>query len=153
MAKPKNGLQNSKSGGSRERWPSYDLAIRFAENLYSLHEFALAVEANAVAHGFRKKVHRPTKANIGTFTSNLHGEVSEFWEAFRKGTLLKSCDKADAMRSLGLPALTSAEEELADIIIRTLDTAASMNINIAKALAVKHAYNVSRPYKHGGKKA
>jgi NTP pyrophosphatase (non-canonical NTP hydrolase) len=57
------------------------------------------------------------------------------------------------MRSLGLPALTSAEEELADIIIRTLDTAASMNINIAKALAVKHAYNVSRPYKHGGKKA
>lgn len=45
--------------------------------------------------------------------ANTHGELSELWEAHRKGQLHAPCDKT--------PTLSCLEEEMADIIIRTLD--------------------------------
>jgi NTP pyrophosphatase (non-canonical NTP hydrolase) len=78
-------------------------------------------------------------------TANLHGEVSELWEAARKGELYKPCDKdAD---------LTCMEEELADIIIRAMDTASVFGVDIGNAVKLKHEYNKTRPHKHGGKLA
>ncbi|RMF54282.1 MAG: hypothetical protein D6746_14560 [Bacteroidetes bacterium] len=44
-------------------------------------------------------------------------------------------------------------EELADIIIRTLDFCAAYGIDIDKAVQRKMAYNESRPWRHGGKLA
>ena len=87
------------------------------------------------------------------YASNLHGEQSELWEAARKGKLHAPCDKADEMKERGLPVLSCVEEELADIIIRTLDNAAEFNVDIAKAVAVKMAFNSGRPFQHGGKLA
>ena len=83
----------------------------------------------------------------------MHGEQSELWEAARKGKLHAPCDKAEQMVAKGLPSLTCVEEELADIIIRTLDNAAEFNVDIAKAVAVKMAFNSGRPFQHGGKLA
>jgi hypothetical protein len=57
------------------------------------------------------------------------------------------------MEALGLPGLTYAEEEIADEIIRALDKAEAFGVDVAKAIAVKMAYNTSRPLLHGGKKA
>jgi len=87
------------------------------------------------------------------YVANLHGEVSELWEAFRAGTLDKPCDKAEKMKAAGLPALTCAEEEIADIIIRVLDVARVYDIDVAHAAAVKDAFNQTRPWRHSGKKA
>ena len=84
---------------------------------------------------------KPIRAAI--FTANLHGETSELWEAARKGTLDKPCDKT--------PGLTCAEEEVADIIIRALDLANFLGVDPARAIALKAEYNESRPYRHGGK--
>lgn len=81
--------------------------------------------------------------------ANLHGEVSELWEAYRSGSLHKLCDKAEKMGKIGLEPLTSIEEELADIIIRALDAVHEYNIDIAKALVSKDSYNQTRPHKHG----
>lgn len=39
--------------------------------------------------------------------------------------------------------------ELADILIRVLDACGYYGIDIEKAVALKHQYNVNRPYKHG----
>lgn len=39
--------------------------------------------------------------------------------------------------------------ELVDVIIRTLDLAAALNIDIGDALETKQAFNSTRPYKHG----
>lgn len=78
-------------------------------------------------------------------TANLHGETSELWEAARRGELNKQCDKACA--------LTCIEEELADIIIRALDTAGRMGVDIEAAVSAKHFYNATRPHRHGGKLA
>lgn len=43
--------------------------------------------------------------------------------------------------------------ELADCIIRIFDLAGFFGWDIAEAIDVKMAYNDSRPYRHGGKKA
>jgi hypothetical protein len=82
---------------------------------------------------------------IGEYCANLHGEVSELWEAYRKGILYNQCDKNIE--------LNCAAEELADIVIRAMDMAVALKINIGEAIAAKDAYNQTRPYKHGGKKA
>lgn len=42
--------------------------------------------------------------------------------------------------------------ELADCIIRILDTAEFLGIDIGKCLFEKQLYNETRPYKHGGKR-
>ena len=97
---------------------------------------------NAEDHGFHKDGSNNTPA---TWVANLHGEISEFWEAYRKGKLDEPCDKA-------IP-LTCAEEELADEIIRCLDVARQKGLDIGRALAIKHQYNLARPYLHGDKLA
>jgi NTP pyrophosphatase (non-canonical NTP hydrolase) len=83
------------------------------------------------------------------FTANMHSEASEMWEAYRKGQLNAPCDKADRMTE----PLTCLEEELADIVIRALDTAETFGVDLARAMRVKHAFNGTRPRKHGGKLA
>lgn len=82
---------------------------------------------------------------------NLVGETSELWEAFRKSTLDKPCDKTEGMEALTGETLTNMEEEVADIVIRALDLAAKFGVDISKAVRVKHAYNRSRGFRHGGK--
>ena len=42
--------------------------------------------------------------------------------------------------------------ELFMLIIRVLDLAEYYGIDMGEAIAQKHAYNLTRPYKHGGKK-
>ena len=132
---------------------NHNHAVRLASALGVVNDFALVIEGNAVRKGFRKLKPKLNRATIATFIANEHGELSERWEAFRAGNLMKPCDKAEKMKELGLPALTCAEEEHADSIIRALDSAKAHGIDIAKALAVKHVYNTTRPRKHGGKKA
>lgn len=81
--------------------------------------------------------------------ANLHGEASELFEAYRAQNLFNPCDKAEKMNF----PLTCAEEELADIVIRALDTAGRLKIDIGRAVRVKHAYNATRDHRHGGKLA
>ena len=85
-----------------------------------------------------------TDFNISNSISNLHGEVSELWEAYRKN---KFSDKSDKE---GLD-LTNAEEEIADILIRTLEIAAWLNIDVEKVIKEKIRFNRTRPFKNGGR--
>lgn len=88
-------------------------------------------------------------AVFSEFTANMHSEASEMWEAYRKGQLNAPCDKADRMSE----PLTCLEEELADIVIRALDTAETFGVDLERAVRVKHAFNGTRAHKHGGKLA
>lgn len=42
--------------------------------------------------------------------------------------------------------------ELADCVIRILDYCGHAGIDIEEAIRIKHEYNKTRPYRHGGKK-
>jgi NTP pyrophosphatase (non-canonical NTP hydrolase) len=120
--------------------------FHFAVSASSLNKLAEVIWVNAKDKGFKDK-----KTPVSELCSNLHGEVSELWEAYRSKSLNKPCDKAEKMAAVGLTVLTCAEEELADIIIRALDSSAELKIDIGRAVAVKHAFNRTRPRRHGGK--
>jgi NTP pyrophosphatase (non-canonical NTP hydrolase) len=59
--------------------------------------------------------------------------------------LLHNCDKE--------AQLTYIEEEMADIIFRTMDACGRLNVDIERAVLLKHEHNKSRAYRHGNKKA
>jgi hypothetical protein len=107
----------------------------------------------AVESGFRKFDEPVTREAVAVFCSNLHSEVSELWEAYRDGKLNHPCAKAEKMAALGLPVMTCAEEELADIVIRCLDTADALGVDLMRAIAAKHVFNTTRAPLHGGKLA
>ena len=91
--------------------------------------------------------------NVASLIANLHGEVSELWESWRCDSLHQPCNKAEKMKEHGLPELTCAEEEIADILIRCLDTAASMNVDVERAVRGKLLFNRTRPHRNGNKLA
>lgn len=113
----------------------------------TLSQWAEAVHSLAVAKGWHEE--GASDARVPQFVANLHGECSELWEAYRAGKLRAPCDKAAKM---GEP-LTCIEEELADIVIRAFDMACLLGVDIERAIAVKHAFNSTRAYRHGGKVA
>lgn len=93
------------------------------------------------------------REDLATQLCNLGSEMSELWEAYRRGKLSEACDKAEGMVKLGFAPLTNFEEELADIVIRCADLAGYFRIDLENAVKVKLAYNKSRPLRNGGKLA
>ena len=79
--------------------------------------------------------------NAGEGIALMHSELSEALEALRKG------NPADEK----CPEFTNLEVELADTIIRIMDFAEGMHLDIAGAIVAKHEYNKTRPHKHGKK--
>lgn len=119
----------------------------------NISDIAIQAHEQSVRSGFHEGEKVGSREQVASFVANIHGEVSELWEAYRAGKLDEPCDKAAKMSAMGLRPLTCLEEEIADIIIRCLDTAVTHGIDIEQAIYVKHAYNGSRPFKHGGKLA
>ncbi len=107
-----------------------------------LNELAKAIHNTARNKGFYDK---PEKLDeyINRACANLHDEVSELHEAFREHILWVKTTKD--------VELLNIEEELADIIIRALDTSYYLQIDIQRAVDAKMAYNEKRPYRHGNK--
>jgi NTP pyrophosphatase (non-canonical NTP hydrolase) len=68
-------------------------------------------------------------------------EVIEIFEDERRGIFLSS----------KIPPFTAIEEEVADIVLRVLSASANRGWRIGEAARAKHAYNLTRPYKHGKK--
>lgn len=73
----------------------------------------------------------------------IHSEVSEALEDYRVGRLDTSIEEDGKIA--GLPT------ELADIVIRVMDLCGALGIDLEAEIARKHAYNVTRSYRHGGK--
>lgn len=118
----------------------------------SINSFADEVHSLAIDKGWHSDSGNED-AFIERACNNLHDEVSELHEAWRNNRLHHLCDKADAMKKLGIQPLTCCEEELADILIRVLDNARRLDIDIASAAVRKHTFNCSRPHRHGGKRS
>lgn len=96
----------------------------------------------------------------------IHAELSEALEHVRAPEGDHLCDKCngegvhDKMTTASCAkcdgsgeALCGSRygEELADVIIRVFDEAEFRGIDLGKAIALKHKYNLSRPFRHGKK--
>lgn len=106
--------------------------------LKSFEEMQKAVHKNATTHGFWDDA---GSKNFGEQIALMHSELSEALEADRK-----------SLMSEKLPGFTGVEEELADTVIRIMDTAKGLGLRLPEAILAKHEFNKGRPFKHGGKK-
>lgn len=79
--------------------------------------------------------------NDGEIIALMHSELSEALEAVRRG------DPPDDK----IPQFSGYEAELADCVIRIMDTAAARGLRVGEAIVAKMAYNEGREYKHGKK--
>ena len=74
----------------------------------------------------------------------IHSEVSEALEDYRNGKLQTTINEKG--KPEGFPT------ELADVIIRVLDLAGALDIDMGKEIEQKIEFNKTRPHRHGGKR-
>jgi hypothetical protein len=75
----------------------------------------------------------PITRNFGEVVALMHSELSEALEADRKGLM-----------DSHLPHRDGREVEFADVLIRILDTAAALGLDVAGAIVEKNRYNRAR---------
>lgn len=128
------------------------------------------IHQNAVEHGWWEE-----ERTFGDIIALCHSELSEALEEHRAGNpliyynctentaIISPCMYEDdsqcelALMHYGECSYKNSKPEgiaieLADCIIRILDYCGKEGIDIEKAIGLKHEYNKTRPYKHGGKK-
>lgn len=120
---------------------SQEQSKKHLDEVAFIHQFnrvAGEIYRTAVSKGWYEKPRED-----GTVVALIHSELSEALEGLRHGNPLS--DK------IGHAGYTQAEEEMADAIIRIMDTAQHKGWNIPGAILSKMEYNNKRTYRHGGK--
>lgn len=144
----------------------------------TINEIAKAVHTNAINHGWWDNGER----NFGELIALCHSELSEAFEEYRNGheptETYYSCN-SDPQRypcqcvhpgalhrdeqghcthgidnaPCEFSKMEGIPSELADVVIRVMDICEHYGIDFEAAIAEKHAYNLTRPYRRGGKRA
>ena len=109
----------------------------FIEHVKGLNAAAFCIHMNAVKHGWYDE-----PRTFGDVIALCHSELSEALEAHRKG---------EEMFYMETEKPEGVAVEMVDCVIRILDYLASQHVDIERIIALKHEYNVGRPYRHGGK--
>ncbi|NMB47215.1 MAG: nucleotide pyrophosphohydrolase [Firmicutes bacterium] len=91
----------------------------------------IAQAARLIHENAREKGFWDSERNFGEAIALIHSEASEALEAYRESDL------------------TGIGEELADIVIRTLDLAQGLGYDIEEEMIRKMAVNKHRPRMHG----
>lgn len=124
------------------------------------------IHSNSISHGWWDE-----ERSFGDIVALCHSELSEALEEYRDGRPMvwfacregsnAICNPEDSYdcSMFGRETLCGYRNakpegiavELADCIIRILDYCGQAGIDVEEVIKIKHEYNKTRPYKHGGK--
>lgn len=125
----------------RNKKKKFQEAIRSNEQFFNgWLSIQNSIHQTAVKNGWWEK-----NRDFPEIAALIHSEVSEALEGYRNGN-----GKSEKIGEFGFSQI---EEELADTIIRIMDYAKFIGMNIPGALIAKSEFNKSREYRHGNKKA
>jgi NTP pyrophosphatase (non-canonical NTP hydrolase) len=110
-----------------------------SDTAWTIRQWQKAAYLNAKAHGFHDEPVPVPQALMLLVT-----EAAEAMECYRRGHM-ETMFSSEHMKPDGFPS------ELADIAIRLFDTAEALGIDLESEMQAKHAFNLTRPHKHGGK--
>jgi NTP pyrophosphatase (non-canonical NTP hydrolase) len=129
--------------------PEKSTMCKKMDNIFTgmINDAAAYVHEVMVSKGFWDPDQGPM--NFGEKIALMHSELSEALEKHRsasRGGLLAE-DKPDEH----CPEFGGIEVEFADVIIRIMDVAAALGMNLGGAIQAKMAFNETRPHKHNKK--
>jgi len=120
------------------------------EELMSIKEWQKKVHKTArLAGRYDGELGEKTDLRLISMLWLIHSEVSEALEDVRNNNMELAYGTTDNIindKPVGFPS------KLADIIIRVLDMAEWLDIDLEEIIRIKNDYNNKRGYKHGGGK-
>lgn len=122
-----------------------------------LNQLSKEIHQNAVNHGWWDD-----ERSFGDIIALCHSELSEALEEYRAGNRIRKDQPTPMVYYSGggyvadkpTKCCTKPEGvaiEMIDCLIRILDWCGRNGIDVEALIKEKHEYNVTRPYKHGGK--
>lgn len=93
-------------------------------------------------------------ADAHGFHRGDHDKVNAFYQTDRvaRWLMLIVTEASEAMEALRHSDRKNFEEEMADIVIRVMDTCESLGTDLEAEIEKKSAANEARPLMHGGKR-
>lgn len=116
-----------------EEDPEYRKKYQFASIRNYMELLQHIIHEDNVQKGFWDQ-----ERNVGEALALVHSEISEALEGHRKNLPSEKIEGYDQLT-----------EELADAIIRIMDLAGGLSLDLSDAIIEKIHHNRTRPYKHG----